>query len=169
VYAALLRAVNVGGTGKLPMAILKAMCEDAGFEQVMTYIASGNVIFASHGSKDEVRSALESRLSAYAGKEVGVIVRTAAEIADVLERNPFKDRPGNRIAVLFTNEPLPDDPLSGISGLKNEEVRPGKNELFVHYPDGMGRTKLRMPIEKHGTARNINTVRRLTEMTAALD
>ena len=58
-YVALLRAVNVGGTGKLAMTDLAAMCKDAGFRQVKTYIASGNVIFTSAKSETTVKAALE--------------------------------------------------------------------------------------------------------------
>ena len=74
-YIALLRAVNVGGTGKLPMTELKAMCETAGFKSVRTYIASGNVVFASTKSESQVKVALEAALAKYAGKPVGVMVR----------------------------------------------------------------------------------------------
>src|SRR5262245_38232826 len=80
-YVALLRAINVGGTGKLPMADLKAMCEEAGFAHVATYIASGNVVFESSAPEAKVKAALEKRLQGYAGKPVGVVVRTAAEMA----------------------------------------------------------------------------------------
>ena len=75
VHVALLRAVNVGGTGKLPMVELVAMCEDAGFTDVRTYIASGNVVFRSGLGEAGVRKALGQRLQAYAGKPVGVWVR----------------------------------------------------------------------------------------------
>ena len=75
-YVALLRAVNVGGTGKLAMAELKAMCEAAGFLSVRTYIASGNVVFQSPKTEVQVKAALEAALSTYAGKPVGVMVRT---------------------------------------------------------------------------------------------
>ena len=71
-YVALLRAVNVGGTGKLPMTELTAMCLDAGFADVQTYIASGNVVFSSKLGAAKVKAALEQRLHAYAGKPVGV-------------------------------------------------------------------------------------------------
>ena len=77
-YIALLRAVNVGGTAKLPMADLKAMCRHAGFARVQTYIASGNVVFDSKASPAKVKSALEARLLAYAGKPISVVVRTAS-------------------------------------------------------------------------------------------
>lgn len=120
-YVALLRAVNVGGTGKLPMTTLTHMCEALGFEKVKTYIASGNVVFRSDGSEDQIRSALEEQLRAYAGKSIGVIVRTAAEIADTLARNPFADSPGNRVMALFVDGALSAASLDGITGITNEQ------------------------------------------------
>lgn len=167
-YVALLRAVNVGGTGKLPMTALAQMCEAVRFEKVKTYIASGNVVFQTGGSEDQVRAVMEDQLQAYVGKSVSVIVRTAAEIADTLARNPFVDAPGNRVMALFVDRVLPADPLDGVTGIKNEQVRLGKRELFVLYPDGMASSRLRIPSEKHGTARNMNTVAKLAEMAAAL-
>ena len=167
-YVALLRAVNVGGTGKLPMTMLAQMCEMVGFAKVRTYIASGNVVFQSDRSEDQARSALEDQLQVYASRRVGVIVRTAAEIADTLARNPFADSPSNRVMALFVDGALPTSPLDGVTGLKNEQVRLGKRELFVLYPDGMANTKLCIPGEKQGTARNMNTVAKLAEMASAV-
>ena len=100
-YIALLRAVNVGGTGKLPMTELKAMCIATGFTQVQTYIASGNVVFVVDQTEQQVQAALSQRLAAYAGKPVGVIVRTAQQMAAVLAGNPFPDAPGNRAVAIF--------------------------------------------------------------------
>jgi uncharacterized protein (DUF1697 family) len=168
VYVALLRAVNVGGTGKLPMTELNALCEEAGLQDVQTYIASGNVVFRSASGEKSIRLALEKRLQEHMGKPVSVIIRTAAEMADVLKRNPFSREPGNRVAVLFTDAPLPTDPSTGITGQKTEQVALGKRELFIFYLDGMGTSRLRLPAEKYGTSRNINTVAKLTEMAAAL-
>lgn len=167
-YVALLRAVNVGGTGKLPMTVLAQMCEAAGFEKVKTYIASGNVVFQTEASEDQVRSVMEDQLKAYAGKSVGVIVRTAVEMADALARNPFTDAPGNRVMALFVDGVLPADPLDGVTGITNEQVRLGTREMFVLYPDGMANTRLRIPSQKHGTARNMNTVAKIAEMAAAV-
>jgi len=167
-YVALLRAVNVGGTGKLPMTTLTQMCETLGYEKVKTYIASGNVVFRSDESEDQIRAALEDQLRAYAGKSVGVIVRTAAAMADTLARNPFADSPGNRVLALFVDDALSADPLDGVTGIKNEQVRVGKRELFVFYPDGMADSRLRIPSQKQGTARNMNTVAKLAEMAAAI-
>ncbi len=166
-YVALLRAVNVGGTGKLPMTELKALCEEAGFQDVRTYIASGNVIFRSLSGEKAVRSALEERLQAHMEKSVQVCIRTAAEMADILKRNPFSKEPGNRVAVLFTDATLPA-PTADVTGQKTEQLALGKRELFIFYPDGIGTSRLRLPAEKTGTARNINTVAKLAEMAAAL-
>jgi uncharacterized protein (DUF1697 family) len=88
-FVGLLRAVNVGGTGKLPMSELKTMCEGLGFAAVRTYIASGNVVFASRKEQAAIKAALEARLEAYAGKLVGVLVRSAAEMARVAANSPL--------------------------------------------------------------------------------
>lgn len=160
--------MNVGGTGKLPMTTLAQMCETFGFEKVKTYIASGNVVCRSDRSEDQVRSALDKQLHACDGKSVGVIVRTASEMSDVIARNPFSDAPGNRVMALFVDEALPASPLDGVTGIKNEEVHLGKRELFVLYPEGMANTRLRIPSDKYGTARNMNTVAKFAEMTGAV-
>src|SRR5882757_10032696 len=100
-FVALLRAVNVGGTGKLPMSDLKNICEELGFGAVRTYIASGNVVFTSRKSAAAIKVALEKRLEAYAGKPLGVLVRTAAEMAQVLADNPFLSAQPNRTVAVF--------------------------------------------------------------------
>lgn len=167
-YVALLRAVNVGGTGKLPMSMLTKLCEKAGLTDVRTYTASGNVVFRSNQTEPEIRLALEDQLHACAGKSIGVVVRTAAEIADVLARNPFPGAAGNRVMALFVDGPLPAHPLNGVTGAKDEQICLGKRELFVLYPSGMAASRLRIPSEKVGTARNVNIVAKLAEMAAAL-
>jgi uncharacterized protein (DUF1697 family) len=161
-YVALLRAVNVGGTGKLPMSDLRALCETAGFENVRTYIASGNVVFDSDAEEAAVKATLEQALTGYAGKPVGAIVRTGAEMVDVLACNPFQ----NRVAAVFLDAPPPSDWRAGVSGLQTEELAAGTREIFVHYPDGQADTRLKMAAFAKGTARNLNTVAKLTEMAA---
>lgn len=167
VYIALLRAVNVGGTGKLPMADLKAVCESLGFTGVKTHIASGNVVFQSGKSAAKVKQALEAALTEYAGKPVGVFVRTAEELAAVLGNNPFPEAPGNRTVAIFLDEPPPPNALKDLKGRKNEQVLLGKREIHVFYPDGMGGSKLNIPAARTGTARNMNTVAQLVKMSAA--
>lgn len=165
-YIALLRAVNVGGTGKLPMADLRAMCGDAGFVRVETYIASGNVVFESKASPGSVKAELEARLLAYAGKPIGVAVRTAAEMATVLKANPFPKAEPKYTCAIFLDQRPPHDAFDHASGRSDEKMHLGAREIFVHYPSGMGRSKLRVPAAKTGTARNMNTVAKLAEMAS---
>jgi uncharacterized protein (DUF1697 family) len=167
-FVALLRAVNVGGTGKLPMSELKAICETAGFHRVQTYIASGNVVFESDRSEAEVKATLDAALKAYAGKPVGVLVRTGAEMAQVLADNAFPDGPGARVMAIFLDEPPPKEALDKAVGqAEDEKTALGKREIYVWYGAGMARTKLRIPAAKTGTARNMNTVAKLAEMARA--
>lgn len=167
-YVALLRAVNVGGTGKLPMTDLQVMCRDAGFIKVRTYIASGNVVFQSASSAKSVKSELEKRLLTYAGKPVGVVVRTAAEMAAVERDNPFPKAAPNRMLTIFLDEPPPPDALASAVGQREEEMRLGVREIYVNYGVGMGTSKLRIPAAKAGTARNLNTISKLAQMAAEL-
>ena len=167
-YIALLRAINVGGTGKLPMTDLTALCREAGFTQVQTYIASGNVVFVSKASAAKVKAELETRLLGYAGKPVGVVVRTASDMAAVLAANPFPQADPSRAVVIFLDKAPPPDALDHAAGVKDEEMRLGAREIYVHYPGGQGTSKLRIPAAKTGTARNMNTVAKLTEMAAHL-
>lgn len=165
-YIALLRAINVGGTGKLAMADLKAMCVDAGFTSVQTYIASGNVVFESKASPAKVKTEIETRLAAHAGKSVGVIVRTASEMASVLDANPFPKLSRTFTVAIFLDSPPPADALDRAVGVAGETMRLGRREIFVHYPSGQGRSKLRIPAAKTGTARNMNTVAKLVELAS---
>ncbi len=167
-YVALLRAVNVGGTGKLPMAELRTMCEEAGFESVSTYIASGNVVFKSGDSEDKVKSIIETRLEGYAGKKVDVYVRSVREMKDLVEINPYSKEPGNRTAVLFLDQEPPAELEAVASGVKDEQFQGADREIFISYPDGLGTTKLSFDKKVHGTTRNMNTVRKLADMAAAL-
>ena len=168
-YVALLRAVNVGGTGKLPMTELVAMCEQAGFEKVKTYIASGNVVFTSGKGEAAVKAALEKAMHAYAGKSVGVMVRTAAEMAAVAKANPFAKAPGNRVVAVFLDDKPPANTADGAKHVDGEEIALGKREIYVRYTDqGMGQSKLVIPAAKAGTGRNMNTVAKLAEMAGAL-
>jgi uncharacterized protein (DUF1697 family) len=165
-YVALLRAINVGGTGKLPMSDLRSICEQAGFAHVQTYIASGNVLFESEAAASKAKAELEARLRAYAGKPIDVLLRTAAEMSAVLRANPFPKGETKHTYAIFLDEPPPSDALARVTGRRDEEMRLGKREIFVHYPSGMGRSKLRILAAKSGTARNMNTVAKLAELAA---
>jgi uncharacterized protein (DUF1697 family) len=163
-FVALLRAVNVGGTGKLPMTGLKQMCLEVGFENVETYIASGNVVFDSDLTELEVQRSLERALEIYAGKPVGVMVRTAAEMRAVLEHNPFPSEPGNCTVAMFLPTAPGADALAKVSNQVDEQIALGTREIYVAYGENMGRSKLKIPAAAHGTARNMNTVAKLASM-----
>jgi uncharacterized protein (DUF1697 family) len=165
-FVALLRAVNVGGTGKLPMSELKEMCEKLGFESVRTYIASGNVVFTSRKSEAAINTALEKQLETYAGKPVGVLVRSAAEMAQVLADNPFPKAAPNRTMAVFLDHAPSADTMAGVRGRKDEQIKLGRREIYIHYGEGMGQSKLVIAAAKTGTARNMNTVAKLAEMAA---
>jgi uncharacterized protein (DUF1697 family) len=167
-YIALPRAINVMGTGKLPMTELKALCEAAGCKSVKTYIASGNVVFQSQKSEARVKAALEAALAEHAGKPIVVHIRSAAEMAAVLARNPFPQMPGNRTVAIFLDQAPAANALHAVSHHTNEQIKLGTREIYVYYPDGIGESRLKIPVAKDGTARNMNTVAKLAEMAAKL-
>ncbi len=166
VHVALLRAVNVGGTGKLPMADLKKLCEKAGFSAVQTYIQSGNVVFESALTESEVRVALESALAKKLGKPTRVHVRSARELRATLDANPFPTAPPSRVIVTFLDAVPAKDALANVRNQTEEALAVVGRELFTHYPAGQGTSKLIVPIAKEGTGRNLNTVAKLAELAA---
>ena len=163
-YAALLRAVNVGGTGKLPMAELRKMCADAGFQYAKTLLASGNVVFETTLSKQDAHTALSSKLRDHFGTDIGLFILDGAQMRAVYDANPFSDHPPSQIGVLFVNDlPTPKDCQSA-KGLKDEVMISAAGVLFIKFPSGMGKSKLAVPSANKGTMRNMNTVRKLSEL-----
>ena len=165
VFIAFLRAVNVGGTGRLPMSELRELCRNCGLAEVTTYIQSGNVVFSSRLDGSKVKRRLESTLRERMGKPVGVYVRTPAELDAIIERNPFKQAEPNRLLVMFLDRALRRNGLSDLVISGREEVRISGREVFVHYPDGMGRSKLKLPFAKDATGRNLNTVQKVLALS----
>lgn len=121
------------------------MCEETGFESVETYIASGNVVFESTDSESKVKELLEKRLEDYAGKKVDVFVRARREMLDLIDANPYPDEPGNKVAVLFLDKKPPNDLRSKAKGVKGRGSSAAK-EVFIHYPDGLGTSKLQLDV-----------------------
>jgi uncharacterized protein (DUF1697 family) len=168
VFVALLRAINVGGTGMLPMKELAILCTELGFNHVRTYIQSGNVIFDSPLGKDVVTQELAQALGKKMGKPVDVLLRTAAELRTILKANPFPDAEPSKVAVVFCSANLPKDWLELLRIPGKEEVEPGKKEIYIHYPEGMGRSKLKLPPSTGvATVRNINTVTKLLALAVS--
>lgn len=164
-FVALLCAVNVGGTGKLPMSDLRDMSTSLGFTDVRTYIASGNLLFSTAMGADAARDALENALQRCAGKPVGVAIRTSAELVAVRDHHPFPDAMPNRVGVIFLDAPPDGDVIGRATGVADEEIALGAREVYVHYPRGMGRSRLKVPTgATRATTRNMNTVRALVEL-----
>ena len=174
-YAALIRGVNVGGRAKLPMPKLKAGLEALGYEDVVTYIQSGNAVFRCTDGKAKVAAATAQRILADAGLEVTVVVRTHPELSRIVERNPFvgDEREPRNLHVLF----LDGTPAKRTIGALDPDRSPPDRfhvdglQIYLHHPNGLGRSKLTADyFEKtlgvHGTARNWNTVLKLVELTA---
>lgn len=164
-HLALLRAVNVGGTGKLPMARLRALAEGLGFTRVHTHIASGNLRFDSRLDATAARAQLEAGLSAELGKPATVVLRSPAELAALLAVNPFPDAAPNRVLLSLLNEALPADAAQQVRHQQGEQIVWGEREVWVHYGEGMGQSKLKLPAAEAGTARNLNTLHALLRLT----
>ena len=165
-YVAMLRAVNVAGTGKLPMAELKAMGERCGFERVRTFIASGNLLFDSALGEAAVERKIAAEVAAFFGKAVPLFVRSAAELAEVVAANPFSDDKPSRVMAHFIAEPPTEAMLAEARGVAGERMAIGPRMIFVSYGEGIGKTRLKLPAVASGTARNMNSVARMAALLA---
>jgi uncharacterized protein (DUF1697 family) len=170
----LLRAVNVGGRSSLAMADLRAVAEGLGYEEVATLLQSGNLVFGAKGKPAALERALEAALKQARGIETDFLVRSARELHDIIAANPFpeeaKSDPGH-LLVMFLKDQVSAKAVAALQeGVKGREViRPGGRELYITYPDGIGRSKLTGAlIEKklgtRGTGRNWNTVTKLAAL-----
>jgi uncharacterized protein (DUF1697 family) len=173
---ALLRAVNVGGR-KLPMAELRALCGELGWEGVETYIQSGNVVFSASGKTEALEAELERAIEARFGMAVPVMVRTASQWAGYVAANPFpkaaEDEP-NRLQLLVSKE----TPRGDAAGKLMERAKAGEavgaagGALWFHFPEGVGTSKLTPVLMDKAagspsTSRNWRTVLKLREMAQA--
>lgn len=179
VVIALLRAVNVGGHGKIKMDVLRSICESLGHQSPCTYLQSGNVVFKTRETAlPRIAARLADAIEAELGFRPDVILRTPADLRAVIAANPFAGRDGilpNRLLVTFlAADPGKEarDKVTAISGIP-EEIHALGRELYIYYPDGAGKSKLSPALldrilKTPGTARNWNTVTALLEMAGAL-
>jgi len=176
---AMLRGVNVGAHNRISMQALRAMCGSLGWQGVQTYVQSGNLVFQS---KDRNLPALAKLFDAAFEKAFGfhapLVLRTAAEMRAVVANNPFARRKGidpGKFHVFFLTEELSPEARKQLETMRvgAEEVRAASRELYVYFPEGMGRSKLPAlmdrVLKKSGTARNWNSVTNLLEMAAKLE
>jgi uncharacterized protein (DUF1697 family) len=172
---ALLRAVNVGGR-KLPMADLRALCAGLGWEDVASYIQSGNVVFSAKGKPAAVEAELEQAIETRFGMDVPVIARSGTQWADLAASNPFakaaRDEP-NRLQLLVSKQPANPDAAEKLMARAQagESVKAAGGALWFHFPEGVATSKLTPAlIDKAcgspSTGRNYRTVIKLLEMLA---
>lgn len=173
-HIALLRAVNVGGRGKAPMADLRALLADLGFEAPQSLLQSGNLVFCSKATGATLETLLERETKARLGLATDYIVRTAAEWDRIVAANPFtamaRDDPSHLLVMALKS--APDG--AALEGLRawipgREAIESVGLELYITYPDGVGASKLTgAVIERRlgarGTARNWNTVTKLAAL-----
>jgi uncharacterized protein (DUF1697 family) len=178
-YVILLRAVNVGGTGKLPMADLKKVLTALGFKNVETYIQSGNAVVDAKGSAAQVAKAVAQSLEKLTGAPAGVVVRTHEELDRLIRENPYAVEAaadGSRVHVGFLAGPAGKGATAALDGIiakypkRRDRYHLAGNTLYLHLPDGAAETKfsgkgLDKAIGVIGTGRNWNTVLKLHAMS----
>ncbi len=171
-YIAFLRAINVGGH-VVKMTDLRRHFEEAGFTSVETFIASGNVIFESDEKAADLESRIEAHLESALGYRVGTFIRTPRELADVVERGPFKGttigKDETHYVSFVRTRPTPAM-RAAIDALDvgDDEVHAGKREVHwlcrVRGPESAKRgSVVGKAIGAESTMRNVNTVRKLAE------
>jgi uncharacterized protein (DUF1697 family) len=176
-YIALLRGVNVGGKHILPMKELVALVSAYGCRDVRTYIQSGNIVFAA--SPDVARKlpdVLDRKIQERFGFASPVILRTTDELAQVCRNNPFLKHgaPEKELHVHFLTEVPTKDAIQSLDPNRSlpDAFRVIGREVYLHVPNGMGRTKLTSTyldsrLATVGTARNWATVNKLLEIAAS--
>ena len=179
VVISMLRGVNVGGHNKIKMDALRDLYESLALRDPQTYVQSGNVVFRTEAKEvaslaKRIEDAIERRF----GFRPGVTLRTTSELRDVIARNPFAKRSGidgSKLLVTFLAANTSPEAREEILKIKAgaEEVRIEGRELYVYFPDGIGRSKMWPAIEKvlkkSGTGRNWNTVTKLLEIAENLE
>lgn len=173
--AILLRGINVGGNNPVPMLKLRAFLENAGLKDVRTLLQSGNAVCRGGPAEAALERRLERDAERGLGVQVDFYVRSGRELQAIVEENPFpkaaNDDP-SRLIVFFLKQPVDSTKLRGLrTSIKGREALAcAGRHLYVVYPDGMGRSKLsssliERAIEARGTARNWNTLLKLTALT----
>ena len=177
-YVAFLRAVNVGGKNKVPMAGLREARTAAGLEEVATVLQSGNVVFRSRASAGAAAKLVAATIEETLGLQIGIVIRSAAELADVSATNPFLDAEPDRDPKTLHVAFLSGRPTAAAVAKLDPDRSPPDAfavvgcEVYLSYPDGSGRSRLTLDyLEKAlgvtGTARNWRTVQRLATLVEA--
>lgn len=172
VLVALLRGVNVGGRSILKMADLRGIAEGCGFDDVQTYLQSGNLVFCTTTSAATSSAALRQALRNEAGREVAIATRTAEQLATVVERCPFRD-PAAVHVTFVVDDADPARPEVEPDAFLPERFEVHDREVYLHLPDGIGRSRLAQTLAKGrrgatGTTRSWKTVTALAALSDEL-
>jgi uncharacterized protein (DUF1697 family) len=189
-YVALLRGINVGGHNKIAMADLKRVIEELGHTEVRTYVNSGNVVFEATGRAtanegDRLGGVIEKAIKAELGVSSAVLVRTAAELAQVAKANPYADETDpKKVHVVFLPSTATAADRKAAKALQQQAADRGsddelaliKRAAYLHTPSGYGRSVLAEILSRkkasptsNGTARNWSTVTKLLSMVGDAD
>lgn len=173
-FAALLRGINVGANKRMKMEALRKVFVELGHVAVKTYLQSGNVVFRSAASdRGKLARGIEAGIEKAFGFHSDVILRSASELRQAIASNPFAGRPdldAAKLLVIFLDGRLPAAEAKALRELDAapDEIWPLASEIFIYYPDGMGRSKLDRSMGKvlktNGTARNWRTTNALLAM-----
>ena len=176
-HIGLLRAINLAGLNRVSMTELRALMTALGLADAQTLLQSGNVVFRSDASPDQLERQLEKAAAKRLGVQTDFFVRTAKEWRAIIESNPFpkeaKADPGHLLTVVLKADAEAAKVLALQNAITGREVVQAKGRcLYVVYPDGVGRSRLTSAtIEKmlgtRGTARNWNTVLKLGVLAGA--
>ena len=167
----LLRGVNLASRNRVAMPALREALADSGFDDVQTYVQSGNVVLSSRKSPARVAGDVERLVAERFGLEIGVVVRTRDELANVVERDPLgkvAENPKQYQVTFLAAEP-DRDAVAELEALATggEQLVASGRELYAWHPNGVGRSKLAARLsarELGGTARNWKTVTTLLAM-----
>jgi uncharacterized protein (DUF1697 family) len=180
VVISLLRGINVGGNNMIRMEALRGIYQGLGLRDIQTHLQSGNVICrAPRPDLERLSSRIEDAIEKAVGFRPAVILRTPAELREAIARNPFAARegihPGKLLVTFLAADPgaeaharllaIPPAP---------EEMHLTGRELYIYFPNGMGRPTLKLPLvdkalKTTGTGRNWNTVTKLLEIADKLE
>lgn len=176
-YVALLRAINVGGSRRMKMKELRSVFTTIGLSDPVTLLQSGNVVFSPDSEDPEgLTAAIENAIGLAFGFDVEVVLRTGPDLEAIVADHPFRQEQLDdlRMAhVMFFKDPPPADRFSDLRAAHDgpEELVLQGRELYIHYPEGSGRSRLtgssiEKALDRPGTARNWNTVLKIAESSA---
>lgn len=168
-YVALARAEHVPGTGALPDEILKARSDACGFDDGLTFISRENPLYTGELGRAATKQRIEEKLAGFFWQSRGSPMSAAQRRGRAVTRNPFSDnKPSLVMAHCFDRKPV-QPMFDEVHGVSSERLALGRRLIYVSYGNGIGRSRLKLPAVRHGTARNMNSVARMTALLAGME